>query len=174
MPTPLLPRPATLLAACAVSLTLAACGGDDSSDATPSGSSGTSTTSGDADAGRVRLLQCLRENGVDIPDGAGQGGAPPQNLDRDKLQKALEGPCKELQDGAFGDISEADQQEFQDAFQKFSSCMRDEGVDVPNITPGSGTPPATGSIDTNDPDVKAAQEKCSDLLPQGGLGGAGQ
>ena len=146
---------------------LAACGGSDEG-----GSGSTSATENDQDAAQVRLTECLREQGLEVPDPAQQGGGPPEGLDMDELRAALDGPCREEQEGAFGDVTEEDQQEFQDAFQAFAQCMREEGIDVPDITPGEG-PPDAGGIDMDDPDVQAAQEKCSDELPQGGFGGGG-
>jgi hypothetical protein len=41
-----------------------------------SGSSEPSLTDKDQDAARVRLTQCLRENGVDVPDITSGGGPP--------------------------------------------------------------------------------------------------
>lgn len=83
--------------------------------------------------------------------------------------------CRKFQRGAFGTISSAQRQQFQDAFVKFSSCMRAHGVNVP--TPGAGTgQPAGGALDASDPKVKAAQSACQSKLPRnspgGGPGGA--
>ena len=90
-----------------------------------------------------------------------------------QLQDALEGPCKEFQSEGFGNISEEDQQEMQDRFQEFAQCMRDEGVEVPDITAGGGPPGGGEQLDRDDPDVQAAMEKCRRELPQGGPGGPG-
>lgn len=174
----LLRRGGLVLATGMSALVLAACGGSDGgSDAAASGANASSSSSNDRDTARVRLQQSLRENGVDLPAGGpggagGGGGRQLSDSDREDLQEALQGPCKDLQQNAFGDISEEDRQEFQDAFQEFSSCMREQGVDIPDIRPGQGGPPAGGGgIDMDDPDVQAAQEKCRDKLPQGGPGG---
>jgi hypothetical protein len=166
-------RSIVILALCG---TLAACGssGEAESSSSPAGSS-SSAGGGDQDAGRVRLTQCLRENGVDVPDNAGPGsGGGPGDIDRDKLQEAMNGPCKKYQTEAVGNISEEDRQEMQDSFQKFSQCMRDNGVDVPDIGSGDGPPAGGGGIDQDDPDVQAAAKKCQGELPQGAPGGGGQ
>jgi hypothetical protein len=166
-------RSIAILAICG---TLAACGssGEAESSSSPTGSS-SSAGGGDQDAGRVRLTQCLRENGVDVPDNAGPGnGGGAANIDRDKLQEAMNGPCKKYQTEAVGNISEEDRQEMQDSFQKFAQCMRDNGVDVPDIGSGGGPPAGGGRIDQDDPDVQAASKKCQSKLPQGGPGGGGQ
>jgi hypothetical protein len=59
----------------------------------------------------------------------------------------------------------------QDAFQKFAQCMRKEGVDVPDITAGDG-PVGGARIDLDDPDVRAAGERCRKELPSGPGAGA--
>jgi hypothetical protein len=163
-------------------LALAACGS--------SSSSSSSASSADArDTARVKLQQCLREQGVDVPDnpggggGGGGGGGAATRLsaaDRTKLQQALQGPCKQDASGAFGQISDDQRQEFQDAFTRFSACMRKQGIDVPTPQPGSGGgppaaggPPPGGGFDRSDPKVQAAAKSCQSLLPQGGRGAPG-
>lgn len=104
----------------------------------------------------------------------GRGGL--SEADRQKRRQALEGPCKDLQQGAFGHRSEEERQEFQDAFQRFAQCMRQNGVDVPDPTAGGGSGGGVRmhELDRDDPDVQAAQEKCQSELPQrGGRRGVG-
>jgi hypothetical protein len=156
-----------------------------------SGSSGTAASDSNArDTARLKLQQCLRDNGVNIPaPGQGQGGAGRvlgNAADRQKVQKAMQGPCKKYQSAAFGNITPQQRQEFQDAFVKFSACMRQNGVNIP--TPnfngggaGGGAGGGTqrrggglGGINRNDPKVKAALQKCQSSLPNGGrFGGPG-
>jgi hypothetical protein len=166
----------SLLVVAACSLAVAACGETDSAGSDGS-SGGTSGSSNDQDAARVRLQECLREQGIDLPEGGpgqgGGGGGGQPDIDRDELQQAMEA-CDEFRDDAFGDITEEDRQEMQDAFAKFSQCMRDEGIDVPDVEPGGGSGPPGGGgnqFDMDDPDVQAAIEQCQDELPQGGPGG---
>jgi len=150
-----------------IALVATGCGSSSSS----SSSATASTTS--QDAARVKFTQCMRDNGVDIPDNPGQGGGGRPNIDRTKLQAAAKA-CQKYQQAAVGDISDAQRQEFQDAFAKFSACMRQNGVDIPD--PGSGNgPPAGGGgqIDRSDPKVQAAIKACQDKLPQRGQGGPG-
>lgn len=169
-------RTAALLL-CAGSLTLAACGSSDeegSGSSTSGAAAGASSDANDRDTARVRLQECLREQGIDLPDTLGSGGAPPADLDRDAIQEALQGPCEDVAQGAFGDISEEDQQEFQDQFQEFRQCMEKEGVEVPDFQPGQGPPPA-GDFDPDDPDVREAMEQCQGSAPNvGRFGGGGQ
>lgn len=160
---------AVLLAPIVVALVASGCGGSDT------GSSSTANAASQ-DSARVKYAQCLRDNGVNVPDNPGQngGGGPPANIDRSKLQAAQKA-CQKYQRAAVGNISQAQQQQFRDAFTKFSSCMRQHGVDVPDIgAGGGGGPPAGGAqINQNDPKVKAARTACQDKLPQGGRGGPG-
>ena len=114
----------------------------------------------------------MRDNGVNIPDSPGQGG-PAQlgNVDQTKLQAAMKA-CAKYRQAAVGTITPQQRQAFQDAFAKFSSCMRQHGVDLPTPTPGQG-PPAGAQINRNDPKVQAAQKACQSKLPQRGPGGFG-
>lgn len=152
---------------------LAACG---AGSAAPVGAAG-SANADERDAARVKLTQCLRDNGVDVPDGGGPAagaGGRLSEADREKRREAIQGPCKALRDAAFGEISEEDRQERQDAFATFAQCMRDNGVDVPDLAGGDG-PGGGGALrrlDPDDPDVEAAREACQDKLPQrpGGRG----
>jgi len=155
----------------ASSVAVAGCGGSSSSG---SGSSASSSAN-KQDAARVKLNQCLRDQGVNVPDSAGGGGGTALTAsDRQKLQTAIQGPCKKYQSQAFGNITDSQRQEFQDAFTKFSACMRQHGVNLPDPTAnGNGGPPAGGQIDQSDPKVKAATSACQSKLPQNGPGGGG-
>ena len=161
-----IPRRVTALAlmSALVALVATGCGSDSSS------SSATASTSSQ-DAARVKFTKCMRDNGVDIPDNPGQGGAGAPNIDRTKLEAAAKA-CQKYQQAAVGDISDEQRQEFQDAFAKFSACMRQNGVDLPDPGAGNG-PPAGGRLDQSDPKVQAATKACQDKLPQRGQGGPG-
>lgn len=116
----------------------------------------------------------MRKNGVDLPDSPGQaGGAGRNNIDQATLQKAQKA-CQKYQQQAFGNISADQQQQFRDSFAKFSSCMRQHDVDVPDPGTGGGPPAGGNQLDQNDPKVKAATKACQDKLPQGGPGGGQQ
>jgi hypothetical protein len=154
------------LPAVAVALGLAACGG--------SAGSGASAANADskAETARIRLQQCLRENGLDVPDNPGTGGTR-LRIDATKARAAMQ-KCRKYQQAAFGTITPQQRQEFRDAFTKFSACMRQHGVDVPE--PGSGprtAPPGGGGprFDRASPTAQAALKACQDKLPKGGRGG---
>ncbi len=158
-----------LFAAALSCLALAACGGSEE----PAAAEGD-----DRDAARVKLAQCLRENGVDVPDpGSGPTRIRVDRADRTKLQAAMKA-CEKYREQAMPDLSEEDRQEMQDAFVKFRQCMKQRGVPVPNIAiggPGSAPPaePPAGAqrIDPDDPEFQAAEKACSKLLPQRRMGG---
>jgi hypothetical protein len=149
-----------LLAVLAAALTLAACGG---SDDPSSGGAGTTTTTAaaeaDQDAARVRLQECLRENGVDLGKGI-------PSVDQEQLEKALEA-CDRHRQEAFADLSDEDRQELQDQLTELTQCLRDQGVDVPDIQLDSG-PGVLGQFDRNDPELQEALDACRDTLPERG------
>lgn len=148
-----------LLAVLAAALTLAACGG---SDDPSSGGAGTTTTAAaetDRDAARVRLQECLRENGVDLGQGIPNAG-------NERLEKALEA-CDRYRQEAFADLSDEDRQELQDQLTELTQCLRDQGVDVPDIQLDSG-PGVLGQFDRNDPELQEALDACRDELPEPG------
>jgi len=153
-------------------LALSACGGGGSATAASSDSNA-------RDTARLKLQQCLRDNGVDIPaPGQGANGARRvfgNTATRDKLRKALRGPCKKYASSAFGNITPQQRQEFQDAFVKFSACMRQNGVDVPTPNFNGGGPGGRGTVRRlrNTPKFQAAFKKCQSNLPGGGRPGGG-
>lgn len=169
--------PALLAALALLGLTLSACGGSESP--------ATASDSNARDTARLKLQKCLRDNGVDIP-APGQGANGARRVlgnaqSRQKVQKALQGPCKKLASSAFGNITPQQRQEFQDAFVKFSACMRSHGVNVP--TPNFGSGPGGGvqvgggrgtvRALRNTPKFQAAMKQCRSNLPGGGPGGGG-
>lgn len=147
-------------------LVISGCGGSSSSKSS-------STDAASRDAARVKFAKCMRDNGIDLPDNPGQNGGAQafRNIDQSKFQAAQKA-CQKYRQAAVGNLSSSDRQAFQDAFVKFSSCMRQHGVDLPNPTAGGGAPPAGGNpVNQNDPKTKAAREACQNKLPRGGPGG---
>ncbi len=154
-------------------LGLSACGGSDDSDAdADAGAGGGSPAAAGSDSqqdrAQVRLTECLREQGIDLPDPQHVGG-PPEI--QEELDEALAGPCKEFQDDAFGDVSEEEQSEIQDQVTQFTTCMRENGADIPDFEHGAGPGGPPVEIDQDDPVVRKALEACQDELPRFGPGG---
>jgi hypothetical protein len=123
-----MPRPALLL----IAVALAGCGGSESG-----GSQ--SDAENQRDTARTKLERCLDEQGVDLEDGR-----------TPKLQRALEGPCKAHRTGAFGDLSEEEQQEAKDRRLRFRACMEDQGIDMSDPS----------KLDAEDPRVEKARDAC--------------
>lgn len=167
-------RAAATVALIAGVLGLSACGGSDSdSDAEAGGGAAPAGSDSQQDRVQVRLDECLREQGID-PPGADHGGGPPDPETQEQLEEALAGPCSEFQEEAFGDVGAEEQSEVQDQVTKFTTCMRENGVDIPDFEHGAGAGGPPVQIDQDDPVVQKAMQACQDELPQFGPGGAGQ
>jgi hypothetical protein len=156
--------------AIAAPLALAACGGSGSSKSNGADGSTTTTAKG-ASAQGAELSKCLKDHGVTLPDGFGNGGPPaggtpgslpaggtpgslPAGVDMQKLQSAMQ-DCG----GAGGGFPGGGQNS--EAFQAYTSCLNDHGVKVPTQT-GSSTPP---TFDRNSATFAEANKVCSALLP---------
>ncbi len=168
--TILLGKAIGLLALAGVAISLSACGSADDS-----------ATAADAEAkaekARLRLEQCLRENGVDIKTSAGGRRTEVRVTPKDETAMRK---CRKYQQEAFGSITPEQRQEFQDAATKFAACMREHGVDMPDPVIGSGpgargggpqtrrSPGGSGArIDRESPKTQAAMKACEDKLPKG-------
>jgi len=149
-----------------LTLALGACGGSESSTGASEsgGSSASSATSNQQDTSQVKLAQCLRDQGLDVPDTEGHGAfAQLSAAERKRLEAALQGPCREYQSGAFGDSSEPQSQEFLDAITAFTVCLREQGVEVPDPDPANPFA-VLHSLDQSDPKVADAAAACQDEL----------
>lgn len=168
---------------------VSACGGSDTSEearvASIESTTTTSTTSVSDVSGEDQLFEfvdCMRENGVDVPDPVvdsdGNVGFPqdvdPTDFQGDDVQAAFS-DCREFLDFAtlgFGDI---DLSQLADDLLAFASCMRENDFDLPDpdfsnfeIAPPDeagrvNTP--FGILDLDDPDFQAALDICEDTLP---------
>ncbi|MGJ7442166.1 hypothetical protein [Aquipuribacter sp. MA13-6] len=172
--------PALLLT---VAFLLTGCGGSGEDDPgvasldQPSGgaaddtSAGGSSTPADVEAELLAYVECLRGEGLDVPDptvdaegdlqmggpgaggggpggggagggGAGGGGGGPAG-DPEAFQAAME-VCGDVPEGAVGGPGEVDSAEFEDAALAFAECMREAGIDVGDPDLGGGGPGAGG------------------------------
>jgi hypothetical protein len=191
-------RLATLGGLLAAGLVLAACGGGSSHSAGASVAPTTTTTvaGGRGGAALAAFTSCMNSHGVTVPTrgrtgpsgsggppsttpggtrppGSGFGGGnladrfatPPAGVDPAKYATAL-AACKSTLPtvGPTGGNGQNNS-----AFQAYRSCLSDHGVTLP--TSGGGTGGGLGSINRNDPTVKAALTACQALLPAGGSGG---
>ena len=125
----------------------------------------------------------MRDNGVpDFPDptldadgnirpfgnGGGQGDL---GVDRDTIQAAQEECIPIVEDLALN-FFRANRGQIEDLLYEFASCMRDEGIDMPDPDfsegPLSGGGPF-GDIDRGDPEFQEAAETCSGVFGAGGF-----
>ena len=119
----------------------------------------------------VKFAQCMRENGVNIPDpkddgsggmmieampadGGGEGGAP----DMEKMNAANEACKKHLPNG--GELKPPSPEQ-QDKMRKDAKCMRDKGYDWPDPNfEGSAKTEAVELPDMSDDKVKQDMKDC--------------
>jgi hypothetical protein len=155
-------------------LGLVACGGkkDDDGVASAGGSAkasaSPSATANVRDA-QLKFAQCMRENGVNVPDPApgGKGGVRLQDTGADpaKVQAATKKCQPLLQAG--GQIGTPNDPKAQDQLLKFARCMRAHGVKMKDPKPGSGGM-LQGGQGGSPEKLQAAQKACQSLLPGGG------
>ncbi|MGI5287560.1 hypothetical protein ACQEVF_30070 [Nonomuraea polychroma] len=168
-------RARVLVALASATMLLAGCGGGDAGSdvASVSGTGNQAAASAkpseDPHERALRYAQCMRENGIDMPDpepGKGVMMRLDKNTPRETMEKAQEA-CKQYapsgQRAGGGDPKRAE------ALRKVAQCMRDNGVEkYPD--PEGGMMRITGDVG-QDPDFKSAQEKCQKEMAEAGMGG---
>jgi hypothetical protein len=141
-----------------------------------SGAAPTKASSSDTEKELNDYTECLRKQGVDVPDitvdadgnpsfGApGGGGGGGGDFDRDAFtaaQKVCGDPPASLTNSLQKNLNSP---EFQDSALKFAQCMRKEGIDMkdPDFSQGVGGAGgnAFGDLDRDDPKTAAALEVC--------------
>lgn len=192
--------PALLLAVALVLTGCSSSGDDDPGVASldqATGAAGDSSATGaasaapaDEEAELLAYVECLRGEGLDVPDptvdaegnlqmggpGGGGGGGGPAG-DPEAFQAAME-VCGDIPEGAVGGPGEVDSAEFEDAALAFAECMREAGVDVgdPDLGGGPGGGGAGGEggpfgdLDMEDPAVQEALESCQQVFADAGIG----
>jgi len=171
--------PALLTAA---ALALGACGSAGHGDGVASlagsvSAAPSASASGDPETQLNTYLECLRKQGVDLPDatvdakGQVSFGRPADGrpIDQDKLQAAMK-VCGDLPAGLTGGLN-LDDPKLQDAAVKFAECMRGQGIDVPDpdlskIGKDGG---AFGKLDRDDPKTAAAIKVCQKVFTDAGI-----
>ena len=193
-------RALRLVATASLAVAVAACGGGgDSGDglATLEVATSVPEPSGDAalDAEQsiLALTECMREEGVDIPDPEfdDQGnlrivslasiGEAAEAIDPDDLEAAAEA-CREHMTGVAQLFQSIDRTAIEDRLVTLAACMRDHGFDMPDPDftvsvggPGQGGPATPfGNIDVEDPAFEEAFEACrwvfGETIGPGGFG----
>jgi hypothetical protein len=152
--------------AAVVLLGLTACGGSSGDDGVAAADTAAlDTGSQDADAQALAFAECMRDNGVDMPDpGPGQQGfyqafhEIESDYDQATIQQALTA-CEDLMP-QFATEQHDDDDE---AVLALAECLRDQGLDVPDNLFESG---ALHEIDQDQ--LRPAMEACRDVLAGGG------
>jgi hypothetical protein len=169
--------PRSVLAAFLVSVALAsvlsACGSSSSSSSPTSAASAASSQNADAVArARVHAANCIRAQGIDIPDltpGSGRILNALRILNsypQAKVQAALKACATPIKQ-AFPDIASLTPQQLAQRRQEatdFAACMRSHGIAFPDPSTATSNPSgflnALRSIDINSPAYKAAAPSC--------------
>jgi hypothetical protein len=147
------------------SLALAACGGgDDSGD-------GASDDRAQFREAALDYAECMRRNGVDMPDPAPDEGGirlstPPEGPDAnfERAQRECE---KHLEKARPPELSEEEEREFRERALEYARCMRKNGIDMPDPTFGEGGRVTMrlegGNAGPDDPAFQEAQRECGTL-----------
>jgi hypothetical protein len=164
-----------------VTVAVAGCG------SSASGGSGTTTTAGANN--RTQVAECLRKQGVTVPNrpagatgprgptgGGGAGflfGGGQRRASNPKFQAAARKCGLNLATGNRR-FSIASNPRFKQAINKFVTCVRKNGYDMPapNLT-GNGPVFDATTVNRNDPKFVKAATKCQSLLNFGGPTGPG-
>ncbi|HSA51637.1 MAG TPA: hypothetical protein VLH10_16200 [Yinghuangia sp.] len=141
---------AALAFACVLSLSACSKGGDSDTgnDVASIGDKGKNTSApAEAAAGEkgdmVKYAQCMRDNGVDMPDPAADGSMMAQarpadgSADMTKMENASNACRKWLPNG--GEITEKQKAEMREQNLKMAQCLREHGLNVPDPGPDGGT-----------------------------------
>ncbi|HVL96461.1 MAG TPA: hypothetical protein VM266_11435 [Solirubrobacteraceae bacterium] len=152
----------SLAALLSAGVLLGACGGSD-------GESKDKTT---ADQDAVAFSECMRDNGVDMPDPEGGTGVAqfemPEGVTEEQLRTAQK-KCEDKMPKLGGPDENDPEQvaEMRDLAVKFAECMRKQGIDYPDPKVENGRLVIQmGDADPNDPATQKATEACKDYLPE--------
>ncbi|MBB6550491.1 hypothetical protein [Nonomuraea rubra] len=164
-----------ILGAIAFTLVLTGCGSGDEggADVASVSGAGKQTTAGappsaDPQEKALKFAQCMRENGVDMPDPDAGGkmtmtfGGP-----QEKVQAAQEA-CRQYAPSGGQQIR--NDPEMAENLRKLAQCMRDNGVE--SYPDPEGSMMRITQEAAEDPDLKAAEQKCQKESAAAGPGGS--
>ncbi|MFE0590900.1 hypothetical protein [Micromonospora echinospora] len=157
----------------AAAIGLAGCGGADRTDdgvATAGGGGAKPTVDAAAlsdEERRIKFTGCLRDQGLDVADPEpGQNGPRFRSgldVDRTKVQAALQA-CREFAPNG-GQPRELNAEQVEQV-RKLARCMRENGVpNFPDPDADGRIQPGKADIDRKDPVVRAAFDKCREVMP---------
>ncbi|QXJ20561.1 hypothetical protein AGRA3207_001294 [Actinomadura graeca] len=115
----------------------------------------------------MRFAQCMRENGVDVPD-PGSGDARALRLGKGGNRERLQGALKKCQPWlrAGGKMPDLKDPKVHDQYVRFAQCMREHGVDMKDPLPDGTFQIPSGGVAPGK--VKKAREACQGSLPGAG------
>lgn len=159
-----------------LAVTLAACGSaEQNSDKVASAGRPTSSQSHAADAKQasagdgkdpfLKFTQCMRDNGVDMPDPDANGGVvvDGSKVDRETYQAAEKACQKDLPNG--GEMQQMPA-EYLNKLRAHAQCMRDHGLPkYPDPSPDGAVTFDTKDVDPRTPAFEAAEKACKDKMP---------
>jgi hypothetical protein len=126
----------------------------------------------------LEYAQCMRDNGVDMPDPGTDGGLKVEDVTPEEFREAEKACKKSKAEIEPPELSEEEQEEFREAMLANARCMRERGIENfpdPTFDKDGGASieiPAGSGFDEDDPDVKEAMEACEDTLPPEPSGGS--
>ncbi|MFC6881965.1 MULTISPECIES: hypothetical protein [Actinomadura] len=115
----------------------------------------------------MKFAQCMRENGINVPD-PGSGADPKtmrlgkEGTDRKKLEAAMEKCQGYLQAG--GKMPDLKDPKMRDQYTKLAQCMRENGVNMPDPGPDGRLRLPEVEAGGRDKAMKA-REKCKRFVP---------
>lgn len=172
-------RRAAMLPALGLLIALSACGSDSDAEADAGTSLAAAEDSADDwDQHVLDFYQCLRDEGLDVEDPepssqSGDGKTQRRILDLGELDpddpkvKAAMETCEESV-GPLDQGFDPDKMADTESLVKFTECMRENGIDMPDPAPdGSLTVPEGTDIESEE--FQAASEECREFLSGGGI-----
>jgi hypothetical protein len=172
-------------------LAVAGCGGSSgSSSSSEESSTGSSSEAAGQTPGGFEISEetreCLKEQGVELPEpgqdgelpeggeppagGPPEGGEPPNfgGAQGKKMQEAFKECGVEIPEGGQGKPGGAPDMNsaaFRESLKKYVACVRENGYELPepNLS-GEGPVFDESEVNQEDPEFKAASEKCQGLL----------
>ncbi|WP_327584725.1 hypothetical protein OHA25_54745 [Nonomuraea sp. NBC_00507] len=135
----------------------------------PASSGATPTGTADPQEQGMKFAQCMREQGIPMedPDPNGGGGLRQlgEDVDRDKVQKAIEA-CRDYAPSR--DRTQLNPEQIEQ-MRQFAQCMRDNGVDMPDPNPDGTMGSGEGrNFNRDDPQFQKAFDACQDKFPRTG------
>jgi hypothetical protein len=150
-----------------LALGLTACGGGGKDPVAKAAAS----KSSDLDAMR-KFTQCMRQNGVDMPDPTDDGGrivmraSKMPGADSEAKMKAADAKCRHFQPNGGKPIKPKPEELAK--MRAMAKCMREHGVDMPDPDPDGSLTIKKGkgsTFDLDSPTFKAADKACRQYAP---------